>query len=200
MKTGIPVLCLAALLMGCGKKGVNAQAECAGLKRLHDLEKELETLDDPELASYEKLLAAMEKEAKGLLYLTSEGKEYRAAVVYFCPDLEDIYRCMSVIADDTIHLTEFPEQYAAVKVEGGLVVQTGRGCPDELPMFYTGDPSEMHGSGYGKIKKVPMGEDGALQFNPINSKAPQVLFAIMKGKGDRLHRKYVWVLEPRVTS
>jgi hypothetical protein len=58
--------------------------------------------------------------------------------------------------------------------------------------FYTGDSKEMHG---GKpLKKLKLQPDGMLDFRFVGSQKDQVLFTIVKGKGDRLYKKYVWVI------
>ena len=196
---GIPVfLCLAHAASGCAA-GTGEVKDKKSLARLHELEKDLFGPDRAE-EGYDRIVKEMEEKAKNLVYLEAGGKRHRAAAVYFCSSLTDRYRCQSVHADDTIHLTEFPDQYPAAVLdkESLQTVKLIRldGAKDEFPEMYTGDPGLMHGSGYDEIRKIHAGKNGFMAIEVVNPHVPQVVFTIIRSSGESLFRKYVWVIDP----
>ncbi len=196
----IPVLlCLVHAAAGCANR-TGETKDKESIERLHELEEDFLAPDRPE-DGYDRILKEMEEKAKNLVYLEAGGKRLRAAVVYFCSSLTDRYRCPSLYADDTIHLTEFPDQYPAAELDGEslekLKLIRFDGAGDETPEVYTGDPGRMHGSGYDEIRRIHAGKDGFLGIELVNPHAPQIVFTVVKSGGDRLFRKYVWILEPR---
>jgi hypothetical protein len=138
----------------------------------------------------------MDRVARKLIYLTTISaptQNYQKAVIFKCSELKALI-CRGYSADDTAHILEFldVDQVIPLRVADKLKVNVDTGYKTTQLDFYTGDSEAMHG---GKpLQKLNIQADGTLDFRFVGSHKDQVLFAIGKGKGDRLYRKYVWVI------
>jgi len=196
MRIPAGVAVLAAVPMAC----VNTARPPADdtIRRIHELEKKYLRMDAREITSYIDLQKEMENEARKLLHLSVDELACRASAVYFCALVKDRFICPGPMADDTIHLTEFPEMYNLVRFDGGsrLALRSLPGYLEDTPVPFVGDPGEMHSRGYDAVERVHPAEDGSFNLSPKDSSGgPQVLFTIVKGRGDFLYKKYVWVVK-----
>jgi hypothetical protein len=138
----------------------------------------------------------MDRVAEKLIYLTTisaPAQKYQKAVVFDCSELKELI-CRGYSADDTAHTLEFLDvgQVIPLKIADKLKVNVETGYKTTQLDFYTGDHEAIHG---GKtLQKLKVQADGTLDFRFVGSQKDQVLFTIVKGKGDRLYRKYVWVI------
>jgi hypothetical protein len=184
----------------------NACASPAGsrnddaVRRLHELEKKYLRMDAAGIMSYSDLRKEMENEARKLLHLIVDERVCRASAVYFCTLVKDGFMCPGPFADDTIRLIEFPEMVNLVLFDGGdggsrLALRSRPGYLDEMPVLFTGDPGEMHSTGYDSVERIHPADDGSFTLELKDPSSPQVLFTIVKGKGDFLYKKYVWVVK-----
>ncbi|HOJ77995.1 MAG TPA: hypothetical protein PLZ08_04550 [Bacillota bacterium] len=162
---------------------------------LVDLEKEFIAIDSPISSDYEPILKKMNRKAKEMLYLTSDQKVEQAAIVFFGYDLEDNYSCQFLYADDTIHITEFPEVYTPIVITKETLVRFVSKYKEQDLKFYIGDPREMHETGYSTVKPVSIGANNQLLFEQEQTSQQMILFTIVKAPGDLLYKKYVWVLK-----
>jgi hypothetical protein len=93
-------------------------------------------------------------------------------------------------------LAEFPEMVNLVLYKSGsrLAIRSRPGYLGDMPVLYAGDPREMHSSGYDNVERIRPAADGSLTLDRKDPSSPHVLFTIVKGKGDFLYKKYVWVV------
>jgi hypothetical protein len=139
----------------------------------------------------------MDLVARKLIYLTTISaptQKYQKAVIFDCSELKELI-CRGYSADDTAHILEFLDvvQVIPLKAADKLKVNVHTGYKTTQLDFYTGDSESMHG-GSKPFQKLKIRTDGTLDFRFVGSQKDQVLFAIVKGNGDRLYKKYVWVI------
>jgi hypothetical protein len=134
-----------------------------------------------------------------VVQLDAGGKRYPPALVYFCQALQDKYACASSIADDTIHMTEFPESYKLISLPGRskprIVGIAPRNC-DKFDLV-AGDPTRLHASGYDAAIKLSATAIGEFTLPATNGSTRKILFLIVRRKGDVLYKKLVWVVSSR---
>jgi hypothetical protein len=166
--------------------------------RLHQIEKKLvdPSTYHPTGCFDAELRKQMDIEASRLVYLSlndSPWQKYQTEIVFDCGKLEGLI-CRGYSADDTAHTLEFPEAYQAISLKAPAKLKVNVDPRYSLTQmeFYTGNHDAMHGAG--NPEKLAVQADGTLDFQFFGSEKEQVLFAIVKGKGDRLYKKYVWVV------
>ncbi|MFC1743782.1 hypothetical protein ACFL35_07285 [Candidatus Riflebacteria bacterium] len=168
------------------------------VKRLKNLEEQLFSLkDEPVSEQPFKLLEQMQSVAKKLLFIRFDKQNYYATAIYFTRKPEK-FVCRYLMADDTIHTTEFPLTEPAIPCGEDALLQLKlfSGYEIEPPVFYTGDPGEMHTFAYKKIIKIPLLKGGIVRIKLRRTDKRQLLFTIIRDQWTGLFRKYVWILDP----
>jgi hypothetical protein len=180
------------------KAFVKTTEKLALVEQLHVIENKL---FDPSSYSptgcFDRVLREQMHRVSGkLIYLTTLSaptRKYQKAVIFDCYELKELI-CKGYSADDTAHTLEFLDVVRVIplRVADKLKVNVDNSYKTTQLDFYTGDSEAMHG---GKpLQKLKIQTDGTLDFRFVGSTKDQVLFAIAKGKGDRLYKKYVWVV------
>jgi hypothetical protein len=166
-------------------------------RQLRALEEQILTFADPTSESYENLLDALTNLVRKQMTLRVGDSTYEAAEIYFCQELsEDCeLQCVLNYADDTAHLTEFPELYTPVGLDSqDIALQIAPVLQNDDLAVYLGDPDAMHDSDCPRVRELIISEKGALALKPDEIQQESVLFAIAKGESDLLYKKYVWVI------
>lgn len=180
------------------KAFVKTTEKLALVEQLHVIENKLfdPSSESPTGCFDQVLRAQMDRVAGKLIYLTplsAPTQKYQKAVIFDCYELKKLI-CQGYSADDTAHTLEFLDvvQVIPLRRTDKLKVNVDTGYKTTQLDFYTGNSEAMHG---GKpLQKLKIKTDGTLDFRFVSSTKDQVLFAIVKGKGDRLYKKYVWVI------
>ncbi|WP_404789291.1 hypothetical protein [Altericista sp. CCNU0014] len=180
------------------KAFVKTTEKLALVEQLHLVEnKLLDPSTESPTGCFDRVLREqMDRVARKLIYLTTIGaptQKYQKAVIFDCSELKELI-CKGYSADDTAHTLEFLDvvQVIPLRVTDKLRANVDTGYKTTQLDFYTGDTEAMHGGE--PLQKLKLQTNGTLDFRFVDSKKDQVLFAIAKGKGDRLYRKYVWVI------
>ncbi|NJM78077.1 MAG: hypothetical protein HC852_22780 [Acaryochloridaceae cyanobacterium RU_4_10] len=168
------------------------------VEQLHRIENKLfdRSVDDPTGCFDKVLREQIDRVANQLVYLTTTStptQKYQKAVIFDCSKLKQL-TCQGPYADDTAHTLEFLDvvQVIPFKAADRLRVNINADYTTTQIDFHTGDHDAMHGSA--NPQKLKQQSDGTLEFRFVGSEKDQVLFAIVKGDGDRLYKKYVWVI------
>jgi hypothetical protein len=171
------------------------------VEQLHRLENKLfdGSLDDPTGCFYNLLRGESHRIANKLVYLTTTStpvQKSEKAVIFDCNELKKLI-CRGYSADDTPHILEFVDAVGVISLRANdkLKVNVDSSYKTIKLDFYTGDSKAIH-SGK-KLQKLKIQPDGTLDFNFVIPKKDRVLFAIAKGDGDRLYKKYVWVIRAK---
>jgi hypothetical protein len=141
-----------SLTIALGTLADASESESA-IKSVNEAEKQFSLKHDNDVAVPFKALANLMEQEKKLLRLESAKSDYLASSVYVGSTLENKFRVVSIVADDTIHVTE--DIFTPIKCVAGeeLAVKSAWQPADiELFDFYLGDPAEMHQSGYTKVR------------------------------------------------
>lgn len=152
---------------------------------------------DPNASSYGKLEQKADQQAKRILCLGDGKRCHQAASVYFCDRLtkegdEPLLRCISTVADDMIHTTEFPPFPIIESPMSGLKLNIQlKG--DWLKHVFWGEPGRMHSVGYREVTSLSVDQKGRLQLPRIQK--TMLLGMIVALPGGEF-AKYVWVLKP----
>jgi hypothetical protein len=165
--------------------------------KLRELEEQILTFDDPTSESYENLLDALTNLVRKRMTLRVGDSTYEAAEIYFCQELSGDceLQCVLNYADDTAHLTEFPELYTPVGVDNqDIVFQVAPTLQNDDFAVYLGDPDAMHDSDCAGVRELTISAKGTLALKSAEIQKESVLFAIAKGESDLLYKKYVWVI------
>jgi hypothetical protein len=167
--------------------------------KLRELEEQILTFDDPTGESYENLLDALTSLVRKRMTLRVGDRTYEAAEIYFCQEFSGDceLQCVLNYADDTAHLTEFPELYTPVELDNqDIVLQVASDLQNDDLAVYLGDPDAMHDSDCAGVSELTISAKGTLALKPADIQKESVLFAIAKGENDLLYKKYVWVIRP----
>lgn len=162
------------------------------LNNLQDLEKKY--IESENFDESTKLFEKISIEAKNLISLTFDDKEFLATAVFICTELTEDIVCRGVYADDTNHVAEMLAPRILLTPNKKIKVNIKVADLATNIQFYTSIAKEVTKE---TAKKVTLTVDGILDIPIINEDEDQVLFAIVKGKGDLLYKKYVWVIEPK---
>jgi hypothetical protein len=180
------------------KAFVKTTEKLALVEQLHVIENKLFDLSSysPTGCFDEVLRKQVDRVANKLFYLTIASiptQKYQKVIIFKCGTLKKLI-CQDYSADDTAHTLEFIDivQVIPLKAAEKLKVNIDTDYKITKLDFYTGDHEAMH---EGKtLQKLKVQTDGTLDFRFVGSQKDQVLFTIIKGKGDRLYKKYVWVI------
>lgn len=192
---------LAVLLpfsLGCRRPPPPEPTPSEDQVKLQRLQHDMLAAGDESQRDWEALLHESETVAKRLLVLTDGQDTYPAVDVYMCTEPEDEFECRFIHADDTIHTTEFPGRFVPVQVSPDTPLHLT--CPDATcpsTTFHLGDPALMHDTGYEDVKTVPVSEAGVLSLPTLAPDTRYVLFTLVRNPGEKMVRKYVWVIEKR---
>jgi hypothetical protein len=157
------------------------------VSRLHELERGV-----LEGSGGEEELGALVEHARPMLVLERDGEILPAVDVYVCT-VPDGHACRFAGADDTIHTTEFPERYEPVP-PGDVHVRVAPGWDVGDLVFWMGDPVEMHSKGYESAERMEPSGEGVLALG--GGTGERILYCTVKGRGDGMFKKYVWVVGP----
>jgi len=166
-------------------------------RQLCELEAQILTFADPTGESYENLLDALTNLVRKRMTLRVGDNTYEASEIYFCQELSGDceLQCVLNYADDTVHLTEFPELYTPVGLDSqDLALQVAPVLQNDDLAVYLGDPGAMHDSDCAGVRELIISAKGTLALKPDEIQQESVLFAIAKGENDLLYKKYVWVI------
>lgn len=169
-----------------------------------ELEQAILANDDPAgLDAHDRLWAALKTNVQPRIGLRVRNAVFYAAEIYICPQLsgESGLECRYLYADDTLHLTEFPESYLAVPWPPPYAAESECLRVDVAPevdraalVFYRGEPGAMHVTGYRAVTPVTLLPDGALLLPEHATGRTSVVFTIVRFPDEFLFKKYVWVV------
>jgi hypothetical protein len=180
------------------KAFVKTTEKLALVEQLHLIENKLfdPSTESPTGCFDEVLRKQVDRVANKLFYLTIASvptQKYQKVIIFKCGTLKKLI-CQGYSADDTAHTLEFIDivQVIPLKAAEKLKVNIDTDYKITQLDFYTGDHKAIH---EGKpLQKLKVQTNSTIDFRFVGSQKDQVLFAIVKGNGDRLYKKYVWVI------
>jgi hypothetical protein len=165
-----------------------------------------DNLTDEDQSKQSKFATALGKKERLLLSIRSGGKSYRPLAVEAAPVLKD-YKCSfrgeDAVLDSCFYLSGEPSWYKNSIIPYARSQQMVVDMPwraDQLERFdvYSGDPHEMHASGYKHIIKLGFDrQTGQIRYRASNVVADQALFIIMKAKDEKCFRRFTFVVLPK---
>jgi hypothetical protein len=163
------------------------------LKQVHDAEaKFIKAQDDRPSIDWDGL-RKLESLEKKLFVLKLGGRPYLATHVFKSHNLKGGFDLSSIVADDTIHVTEGDFTAIKCKAKDGFKVDIAWRA-DSLSHcdFYLGHPGQMHADGYRSVVKLAF-KGGSVTLPVKMPKRDMLLFAIVKPKNDD-YFKFVFVV------
>lgn len=184
------LVCMALLLSACS-------TQASPWSSLVETRKMLQQHPDPNDASYDKLDQQAHQQAKRILCLGDGQRCHQAASVYFCDRLtkegdEPALRCISTVADDMIHTTEFPPFPSIAHHSSGLKINIQLEG-NWLKQVFLGEPGRMHSVGYREVTLLSVDQNGRLRLPRIQK---TMLLGVIVALPGGEFAKYVWVLKP----
>ncbi|MBX9689668.1 MAG: hypothetical protein K2X27_23355 [Candidatus Obscuribacterales bacterium] len=145
-------------------------------------------------------MKALEESEIKLLSLEIRGKRYAPTSFYLAPKISNGFECSMIFADDTIHTCE-GTSFTTVPMRSGdkiKVLSAWSFADCESFRFYSGNPGEMHNSGYKKVSEVRFDPKTGLLDYKFTTHNHELLFALIKVRSDAFFRKFVFVISPEL--
>jgi hypothetical protein len=185
------LLALSAGLTSCQTDTSNEQATAPESMTSAQVAKRRE-LQQRLLESEANLPAAVIKElepvSRALVTLEVGNERHQSAALYFCEEPTTDAQCAGIFADDTSHTLESPHTTIAVRRDSTARIVVDAFTVESLDIWWQ-RPRE-------KPTRVPSPR-GVLDLTVLPPQSRLLLIAILKGAGDPLFEKHVWVIETR---